>query len=304
MFESLRRIRRPAGSGRSLRRYRRCMVERLEERSLLSAAGLHAEVCRSTAIRLNSPAAASPSNPAGGYMPAQVRAAYGFDQVAFQSGSTAVAGNGSGQTIAIVDAYDDPNILKDANAFSAQFGLLKFNAKGGPTFTKMNQNGSTKKMPPRDILTGWSSEIALDVEWAHSIAPNANIILVEANSNYDSDLFTAVKTAASQRGVVAVSMSWGGNEDPAEEAAEDKMFAGFPNVTFCAASGDTGATAIYPSTLPCVLSVGGRLLGSMAPRPVSRAVTRPKGPGAGAAAARVPSRASPPGRMPSRTAVR
>src|SRR5262249_11545073 len=122
-----------------------------------------------------------------GFSPSQVRHAYGFDQITFSYGT--VVGDGSGQTIAIVDAYDDPNIASDLKAFDAKFGLAD------PTFTKVNQSGGTT-MPAAD--GGWASEIALDVEWAHAIAPGASILLVEANSNSDSDLFTAVQYAAKQ----------------------------------------------------------------------------------------------------------
>ena len=132
----------------------------------------------------------SPLSRAGptGYTPAQIRQAYGFNQITFNNGT--VTGDGSGTTIAIVDAYDDPNIANDLHQFDLQFGL------SDPTLTKVNETGGTA-LPAANA--SWITEIALDVEWAHAIAPGANILLVEANSASYSDLFTAVKYAASMR---------------------------------------------------------------------------------------------------------
>jgi subtilase family serine protease len=129
-----------------------------------------------------------------GLSPAAIRQAYGFNQVSF--GST--AGTGAGTTIAIVDAYDDPSIASDLHAFDQQYGLAD------PSFTKVNQTGGSS---PPAANAGWAGEISLDVEWAHAIAPAANILLVEANSSSLTDLLTGVDYAAKQPGVVAVSMS-------------------------------------------------------------------------------------------------
>jgi fibronectin type 3 domain-containing protein len=192
----------------------------------------------------------SSSGPTG-TSPSQIRHAYGFDQITFPGG---VAGDGRGTTIAIVDAYDDPNIANDLHQFDLRFGLP------GPTFTKVNQNGGTSMPSPNG---GWIGEIALDVEWAHAIAPGANILLVEANSASDNDLFQAVRTAAATPGVVAVSMSWAGGEWAGETASDSSTFVtpkGHSGVTFIASSGDSGAPALYPSASPNVLSVGGTTL--------------------------------------------
>jgi hypothetical protein len=186
-----------------------------------------------------------------GNMPAQIRHAYGFDAITFNGGT--VAGDGSGTTIAIVDAYDDPNAAGDLHQFDVASGL------SDPVFTKVNQTGGST-MPSSN--SGWALETALDVEWAHAIAPKANILLVEANSSSDSDLFTAVQYAASQPGVVVVSMSWGGGEF-GFESSWDSTFttpAGHAGVTFVASSGDAGAPVSYPSASPNVVSVGGTTL--------------------------------------------
>ena len=110
--------------------------------------------------------------------------------------------------------------------------------------------------------SSWAPEIALDVEWAHAIAPGASILLVEANSASMNDLITAVSTASNATGVVVVSMSWGGSEFSGE-VNYDSYFttpAGHNPVTFVASSGDSGAPASYPAASPNVLSVGGTSL--------------------------------------------
>jgi hypothetical protein len=187
-----------------------------------------------------------------GTTPSQIRHAYGFDQITFKNGT--VTGDGSNTTIAIVDAYDDPNIAGDLQQFDKAYKLPD------PTFTKVSQTGSTTNLPSAD--GGWASEIALDVEWAHAIAPGASILLVEANSNTSSDLYAAVQYAASQTGVVAVSMSWGSGEY-SSETGDDSTFttpSSHAGVTFLASSGDSGAPDSYPSASPNVVSVGGTTL--------------------------------------------
>src|SRR5262249_10167228 len=123
--------------------------------------------------------------------PAQILHSYGFDNLKL---------DGSGQTIAIVTAYDNPNIAGDLQAFDRQFNLPD------PALTKATPEG----LPRGDV--GWGLETALDVQWAHAVAPGANILLVEAKSSRLSDLLGAVDYARQQSGVVAVSMSWGGQE--------------------------------------------------------------------------------------------
>jgi subtilase family serine protease len=175
--------------------------------------------------------------------PSQIAAAYSISQ------SSTTAG---GETIAIVDAYNDPNIQVDLATFDSQYKLPAAN------LTVENQAGQTTNLPRTDA--GWSLEIALDVEWAHAAAPGAKIILVEANSASTSDLMTAVQTAARQASVV--SMSWGGSEFAGETAYDTAAYFANPNVTFVAASGDDGgaAGAEWPAASPYVVSVGGTTL--------------------------------------------
>jgi hypothetical protein len=187
--------------------------------------------------------------PSGGYSPANLAQAYGFSQILFGS----VKGDGSGQTIAIIDSYDDPNIASDLATFDSTLGI-----PAPPSFMKVNQTGGTSYPSPD---SGWGLETSLDVEWAHGMAPGANILLVEANSNSLSDLFAAIDYARNQPGVSVLTMSWGAN-DFSGEANYDGHFttpSGHAGVTFVASSGDSGATAgpVYPSVSPQVLAVGG-----------------------------------------------
>jgi subtilase family serine protease len=238
--------RRPSPTGRRGKRPR-LDVEALETRDLLATFAPF-YVLRSDDGGVTPFSSPSPT----GTTPMQIRHAYGFDQITFSNGT--VTGDGSGTTIAIVDAYDDPNIANDLHQFDLRFNLPD------PTFTKVSQTGSTTSLPAPN--PGWASEIALDVEWAHAIAPGAAILLVEANSSSDSDLFTAVRYAASRPGVVAVSMSWGSGEFSGETSFDSSLTtpSGHAGVTFVVSSGDRGAPASYPSASPNVLSVGGTRL--------------------------------------------
>jgi hypothetical protein len=200
------------------------------------------------------------------YGPAQVRDAYGINQLSL---------DGTGQVIAIVDAYDNPAIYASLDQFDAQFsattGGATLYSQYGPasTFlTVMNQDGQLVNLPATDPngagAANWEGEEALDVEWIHAIAPGARIILVEANSQSLGDLMTGVATAAGQANVSVVSMSWGFTEGQdvfaADEAAYDSYFT-TPGVTFVASTGDYGAAnPEFPAMSPNVLAVGGTSL--------------------------------------------
>ncbi len=193
-----------------------------------------------------SPSGASPNAGSGSvyYTPAQVRQAYGFNQ----TGAT-----GAGQTIAIVDAYYDPNAYSDLTTFDQQTGLAN-----PPSFKQVQMGGVTQ------VDSGWAAETSLDVQWAHAVAPAANILLVEAKSSSMADLQSAVSYAASQPGVAAVSMSWGAPEFSGENSFDSTYLTpkGHPGVTFIASSGDAGSAGApeYPSVSPNVLAVGGTTL--------------------------------------------
>jgi subtilase family serine protease len=189
------------------------------------------------------PAATTSPN---GYSPPQIRHAYGFDLLSCTGANTC----GTGQTIAIVDAYDDPNAESDLKTFSSTYGLPACTT-ANYCFSKVYASGSK----PRSDQ-GWSLEISLDVQWAHAIAPGAKILLVEAQNNQLSGLMSAVDVAVS-KGAKVVSMSWGSNEF-SSETSYDYHF-NKAGVAFFASSGDSGSVS-YPAASPYVIGVGGTTL--------------------------------------------
>jgi subtilase family serine protease len=170
-----------------------------------------------------------------GLTPTQVRTAYNLP---------ATGGFG---TIAIIDAYDCPTVENDFVTFSQQFGL--------PT-----TNFEKHKMTPNiAVIAGWALEISLDVQWAHAIAPNAKILLVEAQTASLTDLLAAISYAANRADVVAVSMSWGDSEFFGQSSF-NSYFSSNHGVVFFASTGDSGAGVIWPSTSSKVVAVGGTTL--------------------------------------------
>src|SRR5262249_9700560 len=157
-----------------------------------------------------------------GYAPQDVRMAYGFDNI---------QGDGTGQTIAIVDAYDDPKFLDTGASGFSTSDLAVFDQTYGlpdpPSFMKFNELGQTTNLPGLDPAGAgnangtWEMEEALDIEWAHALAPGASIDLVEASTDTNNnDLWTAVHTAAGLPGVSAISMSWGLDEYSGEQSID------------------------------------------------------------------------------------
>jgi subtilase family serine protease len=178
-----------------------------------------------------------------GLAPSTIKSVYSFP-----TSSTA----GAGETIAIVDAFNDPNAESDLATFDAQYGLPSCTTANG-CFQKVNQTGGTSY--PR-TNSGWSLEISLDVQWAHAIAPGAKILLVEASSNSNANLYAAEDYAKTH--AQYVSNSWGGSESSGE-SAYDSHFSQ-PGVSFFVSAGDNGLPAEYPSASPNVISVGGTTL--------------------------------------------
>ena len=189
-----------------------------------------------------------------GLTPAQITSAYGLNAITFTSstGST-IKGDGSGETIALIEEYHDSNIQSDLKTFDAKYNLPN------PSLTVVNQAGNQTN-------NDWALEESMDVEYAHAIAPGAHILVVEAapaNSQTKElqNLLNAVNTARQTAGVVAVSMSWGYNES-SNEASYDTYFttpSGHAGITFIASSGDFGLSE-YPAASPNILSVGGTSL--------------------------------------------
>lgn len=173
-----------------------------------------------------------------GLSPATIESVYGYSNAA-----TA----GAGQTVAIVDAYNDPNAAGNLEAFSKQYGLP------AASLTQVNQEGGST-LPATEA--GWDLEISLDIEWAHALAPGAHILLVEAKTSSLANLLAAESYAAKHAGWV--SNSWGASEFSGE-STEDTYFTA-PGVSFFAAAGDEGGKVIWPSASPDVTSVGGTSL--------------------------------------------
>lgn len=167
------------------------------------------------------------------------------------NGTTALPTGGAGKTIAIVDAYDNPNQTSDLAVYSAKFGLPTANLTviSGKTCT-------TSGIPAPDA--GWADEHTLDLEMVHAMAPNAKIYMVEAESGGDADMMQAeqcASTLVSADGGGFVSNSWGSDEYNGETARDVNFRT--PNVVYVFSSGDYSAPARYPSSSPYVISAGG-----------------------------------------------
>ena len=162
---------------------------------------------------------------------------------------------GGSKVIAIVDAFHAPNAMADLNVFSQNFGLPLVDGGSFQVVYATSAGTSTTTPPPYE--SGWEMEISLDIQWAHAMAPNAKILLVEAQSDLLTDLLAAVTLAGNL--VTAgfggqVSNSWGGTEF-SSEASGDAAF-NASGVVYFAASGDNPGT-LYPAVSPNVVAVGG-----------------------------------------------
>lgn len=174
-----------------------------------------------------------------GYIPNQIRHAYGLDQI---------ANGGAGQVIGIVVAYGSPTLQNDVNVFSDQFGL--------PRTTLQIVYGIRK---PSTVDAGWALETSMDVEWAHAIAPKAKIVVAVAQTSKLTDLVAAVD-AAVKAGAKVISMSWGAAEFSGEANYESHFQK--TGVSFFASSGDKGSTSgtSWPAVSPNVAAIGGTTL--------------------------------------------
>ena len=199
---------------------------------------------------------------AGAFSPSQLESAYGVNQLG-------TSDQGQGETIAIVDEFDDTKITSDANAYSSYYGLPQFNA-GGPKLTvyKDTALGSVGSAAG----TGVGGETSLDVEMVHAMAPQANILLVEVPAtgsinNEFAELLHGVQYGAGQPGVVAVSLSYGYAEasfkggSPSITSLDNTYLKTAPvtNVAVTVSTGD-GSTPLFPATTPDVIAVGGTSL--------------------------------------------
>ncbi|HWD07455.1 MAG TPA: peptidase S8 [Actinomycetota bacterium] len=186
-----------------------------------------------------------------GYAPADLSSAYGFPLV---TGST---WNWNGQTVAIVDAYQNPNVASDLAAYRAQFNLPPCTVANG-CFTELNENGGAVTSSSPGGNTGWGQEIDLDVDMVSATCPDCKILLEAASSASFNDLGTAVNTAAA-RGANAISNSYGGNEFSGETTAASEYY-NHPGIAITASSGDGGYGVEFPAASNDVVAVGGTSL--------------------------------------------
>lgn len=186
---------------------------------------------------------AAPIGSPVGYGPAQFRGAYNLPSAATQV-----------QTVAIVSAYDNPNIEEDLAAYSKAFSLPSCTSKNG-CFRKVNEAGRKAPLPSSNAL--WALETALDVEVAHAVCSNCKILLVEADSSAVTDLVAAVDTAV-KLGADVISNSWVVDEFRGETALDSHF--NRPGIAITAASGDTGYGVKWPAASPYVTAVGGTTL--------------------------------------------
>ncbi|MEU2715503.1 S53 family peptidase [Streptomyces sp. NPDC007205] len=179
-----------------------------------------------------------------GYVPSDLRSAY------------KLAGtSGSGRTVAIVDAMDDPKAESNLATYRRAYGLPSCTTANG-CFRKVNQSGKASPLPSGDY--GWAEETSLDLDMVSATCPGCHILLVEADSADVADLMKAEDTAAATSGVVSVSNSWGGSEDNTVTSFDSHFH--HPGVAITASSGDSGYGVSWPASSRYVTAVGGTSL--------------------------------------------
>ena len=187
---------------------------------------------------------AASSGPSG-LAPADIQSAYGLPRL---------TATDSRATVAIVDAYDDPNAESDLATYRSQYGLPPCTTANG-CFKKVNENGGSS-LPSADA--GWAEEESLDLDMVSAVCPNCHILLVEASQPTMDDLGTAVNTAVNL-GAKFVSNSYGGSEDSSDTSSDSAYF-DHPGVAITVSSGDSGYGAEYPAASRYVTAVGGTSL--------------------------------------------
>ncbi len=179
-----------------------------------------------------------------GFGPADLRSAYNLTS----TGSAAM-------TVAVIDAFDNPNAESDLAVYRSTFGLPACTTANG-CFRKVNQSGQAGPLPATD--TGWAGEISLDLDMVSAICPACNILLVEARQPTVADLGASLNTAVGL-GAKFVSNSYGGAETGTENSS-DTSFYNHPGVVITASSGDSGFGVSYPASGKGVTAVGGTSL--------------------------------------------
>jgi subtilase family serine protease len=183
-----------------------------------------------------------------GYGPSNFQTAYNLPS------STA----GVGETVAVIEAFNDPDITANLATYRSAWGLPACNTStGAGCLTVVNQNGETSPLPKASGDTGWATEESLDVDMVSAACPNCKIIAVEANNQTVADLGTA-DDAAVNLGAAFVSNSWGVSESKAE-TGNDKYF-NHAGVAVVVSAGDSGYGVSYPAASQYVTSAGGTTL--------------------------------------------
>jgi hypothetical protein len=233
-----------------------CMAERLIPASL-TPADLGANASRQALAAGGARPAVEVKSPEPGYLtPALLHAAYSLPT------ETASA---SSQTVAVVDAFDDPSAEADLGVYDKQFGLPACTSANG-CFRKVNEEGNASPLPP--VEGEWAAEISIDVQMAHSICQNCHVLLVEASSEEFGDLGAGVNAAA-KLGATEISNSYGAIEEPSYTSLNSSFY-DHPEVVVTVSSGDCGYFnktcrgdphgANFPADSPDVVAVGGTSL--------------------------------------------
>jgi subtilase family serine protease len=208
-----------------------------------------------SALRVDLPVVPNATASHDGMGPADLRKAYSL--------ASAAVNRGKGQTVALVDAYDDPTIESDLNTYRAYYGIPPCTTANG-CFRKVNQDGEQGNYPAI-ANPDWEPEIALDTEMVSAICPNCHILLVEANSADEtvatsnpvqhSDLGAAVDTAVNL-GATEVSNSYGSAGPEPDQTFFDHYY-DHPGVAITASAGDQDYGTVWPAASPYVTAVGG-----------------------------------------------
>lgn len=205
-----------------------------------------------SAVRATAGTSAATTTTPTGFTPAQLQAAY--EAQGTFNGSAA----GSGETVAIINAYDDPDAATDLAAYRSQYGLLACSTADG-CFDKVSQTGSTTALPA--AAAGWSPAASVSMDMISAICPNCHILLVEANSPSISDLGTAVNEAVTL-GAKFVDTTWFAAEASIgpTETSDDSAYFDHPGVAITAPAGDGGYGVNYPAASQYAIAVGGTTL--------------------------------------------
>ncbi len=189
----------------------------------------------------------------GGYGPADIQRAYNL--------TSAAATTGAGQTVGVIDAYDNPQAAADLANFRSCWNLPSCTAANG-CFTKVDQNGGANFVAAGQTSAqpgyGWGLEISLDLDAVSAACPNCHILLVEASSASLADLGTAVNRAA-KLGASTISNSYGGSESSLD-TTYDSSYYNHPGIAITVSSGDSGYGVQYPAASQYVTAVGGTTL--------------------------------------------